>query len=101
MPDMRHHEPGPRSDRLSIRLEPDIKQRIEAAAALDHRSVTSFIIASAIESAERVLKRDEPMQLSERDWETLMDAIDDPPKPNVVLKRAFASYAKGKIRSDV
>ncbi len=101
MPNIQPHEPGPRSDRLSIRLEPDIKQRIEAAAALDHRSVTSFIIASAIESADRILKRDDTMQLSERDWETLMDAIEDPPKPNVTLKRAFANYKKAKIRSDV
>ena len=90
-----------KSDRISIRLEPDIKQRIEEAAAIDHRSITSFIIASAVASAEEVLKRGDQMVLSDRDWATFFKALTSPPKPNKALRKAFADYRKLNIQSDV
>ena len=95
------HFDSTKSDRISIRLEPQIKQRIEQAAAIDHRSVTGFIIASAVASAEEVLKRSDQMVLSERDWNIFYNALVKPPKPTKALKKAFADYRKMNIESDV
>ncbi len=89
-----------KSDRISIRLDAEAKKRIERAAALDQRSVTSFILASALQSANLLLKENEEVRLSERDWDRLMDALENPPKPSKALKKAFADYAKRNIRSD-
>lgn len=90
-----------KSERISIRLESDIKQRIERAAAIDHRSITSFIIASAVDSAEKILKRGDQMVLSDEDWDRFYNALTKPPKPNKALKKAFADYSRRNIRSDV
>ena len=90
-----------KSERISIRLDHDIKQRIEQAAAMDHRSITSFIIASAVASADEILKRSDQMVLSAGDWDLFYDALSNPPAPNAALKSAFAIYKEMDIRSDV
>lgn len=90
-----------KSDRISIRLEPVVKQKIEEAAAVDHRSLTSFIIASAAEMAEKILKRNEQMTLNENDWDTFFNALINPPKPNKALKDAFRNYSNLHIKSDI
>lgn len=91
-----------KKDRISIRLDHDTKRKIEQAAAMDHdRSVTSFIIASAVESADKILARGDQMVLSERDWDTFYNALTNPPEPNAALKDAFAAYKKMNIRYDV
>ncbi len=98
---MHTHTDSAKSDRISIRLEPEIKVRIEQAAAMDHRSLTSFIIASAAAMAEQILKRGDQMALSEQDWNTFYNALVHPPKANATLKKAFASYNSMNIASDV
>jgi len=45
-------------DRISIRIEPELKKQIELAATLDHRSLTSFIIAGALAMADQTLKKE-------------------------------------------
>jgi uncharacterized protein (DUF1778 family) len=90
-----------KTERISIRLDPDTKQRIEQAAAIDHRSITSFIIASAVASADAILRRGEQMVFSEKDWDTFYQALIHPPKPNTALKNAFAAYRQLRIQSDV
>lgn len=90
-----------KSDRISIRLEPAIKQRIEQAAAIDHRSITSFIIASAAEMAEKILNRSEQLILSDQDWNKFYNALVNPQKPNKALKKAFDDYKHLNIKSDI
>ncbi len=89
------------SDRISIRLKSAIKHRFEKAAALDDRSLTSFIIASVTEKADNILKSDEQMTLNQQDWKLFFNALANPPKPNVALKKAFKKYQKINIQSDV
>jgi len=90
-----------KTDRISIRLEPSIKQRLEQAAFLDHRSLTSFIIASAADMAERILDRNEQLRLNEHDWNLFFNALGKPSKPNQALKQAFDNYKNLNIISDV
>lgn len=92
---------GGKPERISIRLNHEIKHKIERAAALDHRSITSFIISSAIESADEVLKRDNYISLSEKDWDIFYEALNNPPKPNKALRKALADYKNADIKSDI
>ncbi len=87
-------------ERINIRLDPATKRRIERAAAADQRSVTSFIISSAIEKAESVIRKEESTILSERDFDRLMAILDSPPNPNKALRRAVEDYCKMKFKSD-
>lgn len=90
-----------KEDRISIRLNHSIKRKIERAAELDNRSITSFIIASAMESADKILHHADQLALTDQDWDTFYDALTNPPKPNAALKDAFTAYKKMKIHSDV
>lgn len=95
------HTEQHKSERISIRLDPAIKQYIEEAAALDHRSISSFIIASAITSADEILKRGDHMALSQQDWDVFYNALTNPPKPCAPLQKAFDDYNDMNIKSDV
>ena len=90
-----------KSERISIRLTPEIKRCIEQAASIDRRSITSFIITSAIQSAEEILKRGDQMVLSEEDWYRFHAALQNPPKASAALRKAFKDYKAMNIQSDV
>ncbi len=90
-----------KTERISIRLEPAIKQRIEQAASIDHRSITSFIIASAAEMAEKILNKSEQLILSDQDWNTFFNALVKPHEPNKALRKAFEEYSNLNIKSDI
>ena len=60
---------------------------IEEAAKSLGLSITAFIRASALKEAGDVLKQNQMLLLSERDWNFLNQLIDHPPEPNDVLKK--------------
>ena len=67
-------------DRISIRIEPELKKQIELAASLDHRSLTSFIIAGALAMAHETLGKKEANNnvksgVSEADLKLMDDSI--------------------------
>jgi uncharacterized protein (DUF1778 family) len=90
-----------KSERISIRLDYDIKQKISEAAAIDHRSITSFIISSAIDSAKKILDKNNYMHLSEKDWGIFYNTLNNPSEPNDALRLAYASYKNISINPDL
>jgi uncharacterized protein (DUF1778 family) len=58
--------PGRKADRVDLRVPEYVKRRIKAAADLLGRSTTDFILAAALEEAERVTESVERWQLSEK-----------------------------------
>ena len=63
------------SERLNLRLKPAGRRRIEQAAAFEGRTVSSFIVWSALASAEWTIREHDTMVLSPRDVEDLLQAI--------------------------
>jgi len=43
-----------------------------------------------------VIEREEVIRLSPRDWNWLLDLMENPPKPNAKLKAALKRYQKAK-----
>ena len=82
-----------RDKRLDARITADEKKMFERAAALTGRSMTGFVVSSLIETARRVIREHETMQLSARDSEAVVAALLDPPEPNAVLAQAARDYA--------
>ena len=58
--------PARKADRVDLRVPEHVKRRIKAAADLLGRSTTDFIIAAALEEAERVTESVQRWQLSEQ-----------------------------------
>jgi uncharacterized protein (DUF1778 family) len=76
----------PRSEKLDLRLTPEDKRKLVAAAELDHRSVSDFVLRSALERADETLPDRRYFGLNAEQWETFVEALDAPPRvlPGVV-----------------
>jgi uncharacterized protein (DUF1778 family) len=82
-----HESDFAKNERISLRIDRHTKELIEQAAAIDHRSLTSFIIACAKEHAEQLIERETSIRLKKREWDRFMCALKNPPKPNAALKK--------------
>jgi uncharacterized protein (DUF1778 family) len=82
------------SARLNLRLNPAAKRRLERAAAFEGKTVSSFIVSSALATAERMIREHETMMLSRRDAEAFLDAILDPPKPSAKPRNAIEEHRR-------
>ena len=86
----------PRNDaRINVRLSNDLKQTIEEAAAALGQTVSEFTISTVIREARQVLQDAQITQLSNRDRDVFLKALDaSNAKPNDVLKAAAHRYKK-------
>lgn len=86
-----------RTERIQIRITKEIKETIKQAAALKGVSVSSFIVSSELEQANRNCKdlMDRPrLELSARDSLALAEALLNPPGPNKALRELMRRRAK-------
>jgi uncharacterized protein (DUF1778 family) len=83
-----------KEERIEARVSAEIKALCQEAANLEGRSLTDFIVSSAVESAKRILREKELIQLSQRDRMAFVDSLLHPPKPNRRLREAARRYEK-------
>lgn len=65
-----------RSEKLDLRLTPAAKRSLTAAAAADRRSVSEFVLNSALAQAEETLARRRHFGLDSDQWHAFMAALD-------------------------
>ncbi|GLS31071.1 Uncharacterized conserved protein, DUF1778 family [Mesorhizobium albiziae] len=82
------------TDRMNIRVKPDVKARLMRAAALRHTDLTSFVTQSALREAETVIADAAAIRASERDFARILKLLDNPPKPNARLRAAAEMLPK-------
>jgi len=82
----------PRAERLEARVTREQKTLFLRAAALQGRSLTDFLVASAHEAATQTVHRHHAVRLSERDRHKFVSALLRPPSPGRVLKQAAKRY---------
>jgi uncharacterized protein (DUF1778 family) len=86
---------APRTERLDFRVPVDQKRLIEQAAALSGLTVSSFILGSTVEHAREVVRGASVIELSNRDRDRLLAALDDiDARPNPALRRAAKLHKK-------
>ena len=85
-----------RQDRISVRLSPQSKRTLERAAAYADKTVTDFVLDSALKSADALVRKHEVITLEAADWDVFYAALLNPPKPNAKLRKALAWYARVK-----
>jgi uncharacterized protein (DUF1778 family) len=54
------------------------------------------LVQAALKEAQTVIEREDVIRLSPRDWNWLLDLMENPPKPNARLKAAMQRYQKAK-----
>ncbi len=76
-----------RSEKLDLRLTPDAKRALQAAANVARRSVSEFVLESALARADEALADRRNFVLNPAQWKAFMAALDAPPRPLPRLKR--------------
>ncbi|KTD74822.1 DUF1778 domain-containing protein [Legionella waltersii] len=82
-------------ERLEARISSAKKSVLKDAASLKGISLTDFVVNSAYEAAQRVIKEYEQLQLTEADRVIFIQALLNPPKPSENLVKAANRYKKG------
>lgn len=76
-----------RSEKLDLRLTPAAKQTLQRAATAAHRSVSDFVLESALDSAAETLADRRVFELEPERWEAFVAALDSPPQVHARLAR--------------
>ncbi|MBM7518115.1 type II toxin-antitoxin system TacA family antitoxin [Nocardioides nitrophenolicus] len=78
---------APRTERLNIRVSADFKSLLEQAAREDGVSGTDLIIGATGARIDEILMR--RTVVSDRFFDDLLAALDEPPAPDPALAKAF------------
>jgi uncharacterized protein (DUF1778 family) len=78
-----------RTAKLDLRLTPEAKVTLQAAAAAARRSVSEFVLESALVRAEETLADRTRFGLDAERWKAFLDALDAPPRALPRLERLF------------
>lgn len=79
-----------RTEKLDIRLTPAAKRTLYAAARAAQRSVSDFVLESALVRAEETLIDRRHFGLDTERWQAFMAALDAPPRELPRLQRLFS-----------
>jgi uncharacterized protein (DUF1778 family) len=76
-----------RTDRIDLRIQPNVKAALQAAALLRHKTVSEFILESALTAADEQLADRRYFGLDAEQWAAFQAALDAPPRPLPQLEK--------------
>ena len=79
--------PITRSEKLDLRLTREAKLVLKAAAAASRRSVSQFVVESALARADEALADRRSFRLNGVQWKAFLAALDTPPRVLPRLER--------------
>jgi uncharacterized protein (DUF1778 family) len=71
-----------RNEKVEMRLTKSAKQILQTAASAMHRSVSEFVLESALARAEETLPDRQRFGLNKAQWEAFHKALEAPPRPS-------------------
>jgi uncharacterized protein (DUF1778 family) len=89
-----------RNEKLDLRLTPSAKRVLQSAALAARRSVSEFVLESALARAEETLPDRRRFGLTAEQWNAFQKALDAPPRPAPRLARLFRKpsvFEAGKL----
>jgi uncharacterized protein (DUF1778 family) len=92
--DLEKPEKASRTERLEARLNSEQKDLLERAAALQGRSLSAFVLASAEEAAIKTIQDHDTIKLVGRNRDAFVAALLEPPRPSKKLRAAAAQFKK-------
>lgn len=71
--------------RIDIRTSQNAKAFLQEAAAINHKSITEFLLEHGLKAAEHVLADKRIFMLNDKQWKLFSEALDRPiqEKPNL------------------
>lgn len=80
--------------RLAFRMKPELKERIDEAAALLGLTLTDFVLSTLSERAFEVVERHRNITLSDRDRNRFLEALNRPGRPIPNLEMTIKTHRK-------
>lgn len=87
---------SPKQDRIGARVPHEVYLTLCRAAELSGATVNQFLVQAALKEAQAVIERERVLRLSTRDWDCLLDLMDNPPEPNPALQSALQRYQESR-----
>jgi uncharacterized protein (DUF1778 family) len=75
-----------KSERIDIRATPPVKQLLQEAARVSHKSVSEFLLDAGISMATQALADRRRFELDEAQWKAFEAALDRPVQDKTRLK---------------
>lgn len=76
-----------RTEKLDLRLTPNAKRALQSAAQVTHKTLSDFVLESALARADSVLAERQIFRLDAPRWSAFLAALDVPPRPRPRLAR--------------
>ncbi|EPJ2923433.1 type II toxin-antitoxin system TacA family antitoxin [Pseudomonas aeruginosa] len=81
-----------KQERINLRLQDSAKKILERAASFEGKTISQFILNSALAHAEKTIHKHEVMSLKASDAEAFFDALSKPVTFNKKLAAALESH---------
>lgn len=78
-----------RTEKLDLRLSKAAKQTLQAAATASRKTVSDFVLETALSEAEERLADRRVFTLDAKGWDAFVAALDAPPRHHPRLERLF------------
>lgn len=75
-----------RTEKLDLRISHSAKAKLQAAASASHRSMSDFVMESALSKADEMLTERRIFTLNAENWTAFQAALDAPPRTLPQLK---------------
>jgi len=85
-----------KQDRISARVPHNVYETLCRAAELSGATVNQFLVQSALKEAHASIEREQFIRMSARDWDWMINLLDNPPEPNAKLQAAMSRYQQAK-----
>lgn len=85
--------PG-KNRRIAFRLTDELAAHLEQAVAYTGRSQTDLITEAIAEKAGEIIREHRLLELSDRDMEALLEAVERPPSSNDAMLRSVTRWRK-------
>lgn len=79
---------------FSIRPSAEAHERLSMAASWRGQSLSAFVLGAAIREADEVLASRQQVVLTQEDATTILDLLDNPPRPNEAMAEALRLHAQ-------
>lgn len=81
-----------KNERINLRLKSSAKRLIERAASFEGKTVSHFILTSALEQAEKAVQEHEIMTLNEKHSRIVFEALASPVRFNRKMVAALEEH---------
>ena len=88
-----------RSQRINLRVESEADELLRAAARLERKSLSAFMVESALERAHEVLEAQRRLELRAEEFDRIVDELDRPGRVVTPVLKLVTRVARNQERT--